>query len=741
MSSIFLRLASLALCLSCGLLSMPAYAQSDSQVTRRFALIVGANNGGRERTVLRYAQRDARTVAAVLEQLGGVDRSDRLLLLEPTPAQVSGALQQLQVRAKAARDQGQRTELLFYYSGHSDERGLLLAEERVPYREVRDGLVSVGAAVHVGMLDSCSSGALTRVKGGMRRAPFLLDNSNAVQGHAFLTSSSADEGAQESDRVGASFFTHYLVSGLRGAADFSGDGRVTLNEAYRFAFDETLARTEDTSAGPQHAAYDIQLVGTGDLVMTDLRETGAALHIPKGISGRMYLRDAQGNLVVELNKPAGRMIELALDAQTYQVLLDQDGKLSRATITLKAGTTVELKAESFVVVQGERNRLRGDEPTVAAEYRTVPFAFGIVPPYSNNERFGGAGRNAPIRVKNYASLNFGYGRGHVLEGVGIAMGVQQVHERTVGLQIGLGANLTDQLQGGQIALGLNMTKDMTGAQIASGLNITRHHFQGMQVGLTNFARTGEGLQLSLGNLIKDMTGAQIGLGNAASSIKGMQLGLGNGAAEFDGLQLGLANFSLAVEATGAQIGLFNLNTGRLRGLQLGLFNYADKASAQIGLLSITREGGVHPLLFISDVISMQVGLRFDAEYTYSVLLAGLEPESGSNTYSFGLGFGGKIPVTPKVWIEPELSQQTLALDGKLGEGNPSSLSRFALNARYQLHSHVSFFGGPTYSVIMHNERNNHDRRPGWLDNAKELSNGKSRLQVLGMLGFVAGASF
>jgi hypothetical protein len=39
---------------------------------------------------------------------------------------------------------------------------------------------------------------------------------------------------------------------------------VTLNEAYRFAFDETLARTETTSGGPQHAAYDISLAGTGD---------------------------------------------------------------------------------------------------------------------------------------------------------------------------------------------------------------------------------------------------------------------------------------------------------------------------------------------------------------------------------------------------------------------------------------------------------------------------------------------
>ena len=91
MPPFFRRLTAYALCLwLCALAVSPASAQSGSQVTRRFALIVGANNGGRERAILRYAQRDARTVAAVLEQLGGVDRSDRLLLLEPSPEQLDG---------------------------------------------------------------------------------------------------------------------------------------------------------------------------------------------------------------------------------------------------------------------------------------------------------------------------------------------------------------------------------------------------------------------------------------------------------------------------------------------------------------------------------------------------------------------------------------------------------------------------------------------------------------------------
>ena len=73
---------------------------------------------------------------------------------------------------------------------------------------------------------------LTRVKGGHgaplrdsdRRAPF-------EQGLALLTSSAANEDAQESDALKGSFFTHHFVSALLGAADADGDGKVTLEEA------------------------------------------------------------------------------------------------------------------------------------------------------------------------------------------------------------------------------------------------------------------------------------------------------------------------------------------------------------------------------------------------------------------------------------------------------------------------------------------------------------------------------
>ena len=91
--------------------------------------------------------------------------------------------------------------------------------------------------------------------------------------------------AQESDRIAASFFTYYLVSGLRGAADSNRDRRVTLQEAFQFASQETLARTERTQGGPQHAAYEFDLTGTGDMVVTDVRTTQAGLVLTPELTG------------------------------------------------------------------------------------------------------------------------------------------------------------------------------------------------------------------------------------------------------------------------------------------------------------------------------------------------------------------------------------------------------------------------------------------------------------------------
>ena len=332
---------------------------------QRFALVAGANRGSADRPTLQYAVSDAERFARVLAELGGVPPGHSLVLRQPKVRELEEAIDVLRARVVAAvraEPEGGRTEVVFYYSGHADEKGLLLGEDRYAYRSLRDRLDEVPADVRIAVLDACASGAITRLKGGQLRQPFLVDESAEMRGHAFLTSSTESEAAQESDRLRGSYFTHFLVSGLRGAADLSGEGKVTLNEAYQFAFAETLGRTVDTKGGAQHPSYDINLSGTGEVVMTDLRQTSATLVLAKELTGRFFVRNAAQELVVELYKPYGRTVELGLEPGAYEVRLDKESATLLARPRVAEGERVVLAADQFGTTRPEPTRARGESP-------------------------------------------------------------------------------------------------------------------------------------------------------------------------------------------------------------------------------------------------------------------------------------------------------------------------------------------------------------------------------------------
>jgi uncharacterized caspase-like protein len=184
--------------------------------TRRLGLFIGSNNGGRDRVTLRYAVTDAKAVSRVFGDMGGIAPADNILLVEPGVAEINRRLDAMSRDLASSRRNSQRTELVFYFSGHSDEEGLLLNRQRYSYRDLRERINRMDTDMRIVILDSCSSGAITRAKGGVKTPPFLFDSSVSVEGYAFLTSSSADEASQESDSIGSSYFTHSLVAGLRG---------------------------------------------------------------------------------------------------------------------------------------------------------------------------------------------------------------------------------------------------------------------------------------------------------------------------------------------------------------------------------------------------------------------------------------------------------------------------------------------------------------------------------------------
>ncbi len=108
-----------------------------------------------------------------------------------------------------------------------------------------------------------------------------------VRGLALLTSSGADEFAQERAALTGSVFTLHLVSGLRGAADFDTDGTVTLSEVYRYARQHTEVDTSST-AKPHSPAFLYDLAGQGEPILTYPGEDQARLLLPQERESAMW---------------------------------------------------------------------------------------------------------------------------------------------------------------------------------------------------------------------------------------------------------------------------------------------------------------------------------------------------------------------------------------------------------------------------------------------------------------------
>jgi hypothetical protein len=613
-----------------------AHAEGASQ---RIALIAGTNDGGDERVTLRYAESDAESMASVLHDLGGVSRDNVVLLLGPTKADLERGFKELNAKVRAA---GARTEVIIYYSGHSDEDGLLLGGDMYSYDDLRAQIAQMPADVRIAVLDSCASGALVRTKGGVHLPAFLLDESIDVRGTAILTSSAADESAQEADRIKSSYFTHYLVSGLRGAADTSGDGRVTLNEAYKYAFDETLARTETGGHGAQHPSYDINLSGTGDLVMTDVKEASAVLVVPESVVGRVFVRDSSGQLVAEVYSPGGRVIELGLEAGHYDVLIERDTKtLMTGSLDLAKGARWELSYDGMAKADREPTYARGDADV---KLRPVYFAAALLP------TVGGAGEDTVA----YSSLNLLAGKNHTVNGVEIG---------------GVANLLTGDQEGFEVAgVGNGIQGYSKGFVVGGVANVIGESAVGFHVGGVTNVVAKESTGFMVGGVANVLGDDAVGwhIGGVTNLIAGDSVGWHvAGVADFVGKKMtGLqtSTINVAKDMTGAQIGVINV-AGNATGAQIGVINVAKKMDgAPIGLVNIIGDGMHSVAAWTSETTQGTVALKLGSKDVFTIL--GIGGSSYKTGYSSMIGgIGGHKAVGP-AWVE---------LDGTLQDINHGPL--------------------------------------------------------------------
>ena len=674
-------------------------ADSAALPVERYALYVASNAGGSTRETLKYAYTDATRLARTMNEIGGIRGENSLLLSDPSPREINDAFADIATLVKKNAGRAKRTEFLFYYSGHSDENAFLLGANRYAYSDLKNAIDRIPSDVHVVMLDSCYSGNFVRAKGGSRQKPFLMDDSSIVAGHAYLSSSSGFESSQESDMIQASYFTHALVTGLRGAADTSGDDKVSLNELYHYAFNETLESTELSSAGPQHPSYDITLVGSGDLVLTDLSVAESVLHIGAPYEGRFFIRDTSGQLVSELNKTRGTEVTLALPAGTYGITVVNATSTTQGSVTIAKGERLAFTEDSFVPVKRTFGRSRGDTPEPLAEEEAAseqihftPFSLAIVPGLSIPEKSA----NSRVAIGVFWGINDN------ISGVQASTFGGTINQSLKGVQASGFVNLLNgSMQGYQAAGFVNMAKSpepLLGVQHAGIANIAIGYLTGAQIaGIANYEKTGfKGAQVAgIANAsIGPCSGAQIaGVVNVANDINGIQVGVINAANDINYLQVGVVNVA-----------------GNIKGMQFGVVNVAKhNEGLSLGIFNFILDGIMSPAFYVDSNGAMFAQYQGGTKYFYTTFLVGTDITSDPDFVEVGFGIGTRLEATKRVSFDFEILSKNVYHSWDDGEvdtdsGDDEESARIAINeygkthipsvrvsAQYAFYRHLSVF--------------------------------------------------
>lgn len=354
--------------------------QARADITR-YAVIVGNDVGGLGEPPLRYAETDARKVFDVLRLLGDFEPENMVLLQGQNGADLSRVLISMNARIRAESGAGRDAVLFVYYSGHADADALHPGPQPLELGLLQRLVQGSSAGFRVLVLDACRSGSLTRVKGAHPTEPFpvLLDAELAGEGLALLTSSASDEDAQESDTLRGSFFTHYFVSGLRGAADRNGDGSVSLEEVYAYAYLHTIRASSQTLYGTQHPTFRFDLKGKGAVPLTWVAPgsgQGSHLLLPPGQTYLLFAGDEQGPVVAEVGAHDARRL-LALEPGRYFVRGRASDHLLEGPLELGPAQTLKLDAAELGRVEyarlarkGGSDRQSAHGPWLAYQLRT-----------------------------------------------------------------------------------------------------------------------------------------------------------------------------------------------------------------------------------------------------------------------------------------------------------------------------------------------------------------------------------
>ncbi len=321
---------------------------------------------------LRFAEADAKRFAAAMQTVGLVPSVRAQVLTDASVADFRDAFRQLVAQDKVdAKDGNVARKFIFYYSGHSDDKGLHLKDGMISKSELHDELSSLSAHTKVAILDSCFSGAISAK--GVETAPaFELPRVefDEPSGSVFLTASTGKQLAYESDDLGSSVFTHHLLNGLYGEADGNADGVVTVDELYQYVYRNTKWQTLNyPTKTAQEPEYVAKLQGQGAIVLSFPAKTNSKLALDKALKGEVTIASPRGIQFFRVDKEAGFDKTIQLPVGAYQVSVRDGDRIGETRVKIETGRLAYLSETDVKWRDAEPAELSGAKgaPDVQAE--------------------------------------------------------------------------------------------------------------------------------------------------------------------------------------------------------------------------------------------------------------------------------------------------------------------------------------------------------------------------------------
>lgn len=202
------------------------FAGANAQKT--YALLVGVSNYGVTSANLGNTTKDVKDLKKVLVNQGMVVAT--VTSKFATKAKVMEKMNAINKLAKPG------DKVIFYFSGHGDCGKILLYKtEPLYYSEIVETLSKAKADKIFCFIDACLAGSVTGT---------VYDNLEESSKMMFMMASRANEYSFENNWIGHGYFSQGLLKGLRGMADTDGDRQITLEEIFRYVYNDVTARTD-----------------------------------------------------------------------------------------------------------------------------------------------------------------------------------------------------------------------------------------------------------------------------------------------------------------------------------------------------------------------------------------------------------------------------------------------------------------------------------------------------------------